>query len=556
MRKDTGKNSQRNPAVSAFTESVRKDPRLVIFLAAMIAGSVYSALLPPILLGRMVDALVSREMLNGGQITLYIVLLIVAGVFSAGKNALISIFGQRVTHQLRSDMASKLNRLPADYFTRHESGALTSLFVNDVDTIQTLFDDGIISMITDLCTLAGILVVVFRFSKGLGLLLVIALPVLFLFTRHCQKRMRKAQLDYRQTVADLSDQIPQTIKNRRTIRVYQASTYMEKLYDATIRRSFDAMEQSNFYDSIYSPVIITTSSIVIAIMMTLAAMGGRWTAFFGMGAGTAVTAIAYVNNVFGPLADIGMEIQNIQAAAAGIARIGTFMAHAEEKHGTGASEENAPAAVDLEHVSFSYDPKEPLIHDFSLRVNTGEMVTLVGRTGSGKSTIFKLVLGLYAPDAGEVRVLGQRPQDITEEERRHVFGYVEQQFHPVEGTLKDQVSINDPHVDEDQVRRALKTVGLLDVLEHLPAGLDTPYSPGVLSQGQFQLLSIARAIVCDPKVLLLDEITANLDSNTEKKVMDAIFHACSGRTVLSISHRLYEHTGGRMVFIGKDAEKK
>ncbi|MDD6681296.1 ABC transporter ATP-binding protein, partial [Galactobacillus timonensis] len=362
--------------------------------------------------------------------------------------------------------------------------------------------------------------------------------------------------DYRQTVADLSDQIPQTIKNRRTIRVYQASTYMEKLYDATIRRSFDAMEQSNFYDSIYSPVIITTSSIVIAIMMTLAAMGGRWTAFFGMGAGTAVTAIAYVNNVFGPLADIGMEIQNIQAAAAGIARIGTFMAHAEEEHGTGAGGENAPAAVDLEHVSFSYDPKEPLIHDFSLRVNTGEMVTLVGRTGSGKSTIFKLVLGLYAPDAGEVRVLGQRPQDITEEERRHVFGYVEQQFHPVEGTLKDQVSINDPHVDEDQVRRALKTVGLLDVLEHLPAGLDTPYSPGVLSQGQFQLLSIARAIVCDPKVLLLDEITANLDSNTEKQVMDAIFHACSGRTVLSISHRLYEHTGGRMVFIGKDAEKK
>ena len=553
MRKETMSkpSKQKNPAVSAFVTSVKKDPKLTVLLAAVIAGSIYSALMPPILLGRMVDALVQKEMLSGGQIALYIFLLILAGVFAAGKNALISIFGQRVTHQLRTDMTQKLNRLPADYFTRNDSGAMTSLFVNDVDTIETLFDDGIISMVTDLCTLAGILIVVFRFSKGLGILLLIALPVLFLFTRHCQKRMRRAQLDYRQAVADLSDQIPQTIKNRRTIRVYQVSKYMEKLYDATILRSFQAMEKSNFYDSVYSPVIITTSSIVIAIMMTLAALGGRWTAFFGMGAGTAVTAIAYVNNIFGPLADIGMEIQNIQSAAAGISRIGTFMAQPEERHEEIISQNDA-AAVDLENISFAYDPSEPLIHDFTLQVHAGEMVTLVGRTGSGKSTIFKLVLGLYEPQAGTVRVLGQRPQDIMEAEKRHVFGYVEQQFHPVDGTLKDQVSIHDPNVSEEEVVSALKTVGLLDVIMRMPKGLDTPYSPGCLSQGQFQLLSIARAIVCDPKVLLLDEITANLDSNTEKQVMDAIYHACSGRTVLSISHRLYEHTGGRQVRIGKE----
>ena len=176
-------------------------------------------------------------------------------------------------------------------------------------------------------------------------------------------------------------------------------------------------------------------------------------------------------------------------------------------------------------------------------------MTLAGRTGAGKSTIFRLILGLFAPWKGEVTVGGVSAQNIPDETKRQIFGYVEQTFRPVPGTVLDQLTLGDPAVTKEMAIRAAKTVGLSETIESFPDGCDTPYRDEIFSQGERQLLSVARAISAEPPVLLLDEITADLDADTERMVLEAIRAASEGRTVLSISHRVYTSLGGKMIHI-------
>ena len=291
--------------------------------------------------------------------------------------------------------------------------------------------------------------------------------------------------------------------------------------------------------------------------MAASGQSGAVQSFFGMSAGTAAALIAYVGSFFDPLESIGMEIQNIQSAVAGVRRINEFLREPEREERAKAAGGicSGVPAVQLRGVSFRYGKGErAILRDFDLTVEAGESVLLAGRTGAGKSTLVKLILGLYQPEAGQVRVFGVPPDSIPEAEKRRWFGYVEQQFRPVPGTVGDQVSLGDPRVTEGQIEKALRTVGLWDTAAGLPEGIHTPCTEGLFSQGQFQLLSIARAIVLDPKLLLLDEITANLDSNTEEQVLSALRAASQHRTVLSISHRLYGKTGGRRVVIGGEEQ--
>ncbi|MBQ4383146.1 MAG: ATP-binding cassette domain-containing protein, partial [Firmicutes bacterium] len=205
--------------------------------------------------------------------------------------------------------------------------------------------------------------------------------------------------------------------------------------------------------------------------------------------------------------------------------------------------------VSCTDLSFSYVPEIPILRDFSLELMPEESVTLAGRTGIGKSTLFKLILGLYTPQKGTIHVFGQDPEEIPDAWKRFLYGYVEQTFRPVPGTIEDQISLSDPRISRDAVLAALDTVGLLPTVEALPEKEQTAFSAGLFSQGQLQLLSIARAIAADPKLLLLDEITSGLDSLTEARVLDALRKACENRTVFSISHRLYEQTGGRRIVL-------
>ncbi|WP_296901460.1 ABC transporter ATP-binding protein [uncultured Megasphaera sp.] len=541
---------------SIFFETIKKNGLLLAVLVLAIIASIAVSIAPPLILQYIVDSLANGTfnawpLLTAG--VLYFALNAGSGLVDALKETLITIFGQKITHGLRTAMCRRLDELSASYFVSHEAGAVTSLFVNDVDTLEDLFDSGVVSMIADTFTIISILAVVFHLSPGLGILLCLALPLLFLLTRYFQKRMLKAQKDNRIAVSKTNELIPETVHNIRTIHTCQEESFLCWRYGRTIRASFEAMERSNFCDSIYSPIIITSCTLIICTMMALSVSTPSLQELFGMSVGSVVALIGYVRRIFSPLESIGMEIQSIQSAVAGISRLKDFFAEPVEKDFFPEEPDWTAVPLVIDDVSFGYGREKNLFQHFSLTVGRGEMVTVTGRTGAGKSTLFKLILGLYRPRQGQVRIFGADPCRLSPAQRRRVFGYVEQQFHAVSGSVGDQVSLKDPRITTQDIEKALRLVGLWDLCLALPQGLATPYRPELFSRGQSQLLSIARAVVMDPQLLLLDEITANLDSLTEAQVLDALQAAAAHRTVLSISHRFYEARGGRVISFGKNS---
>lgn len=528
---------------------MKNHPLLTFGLLFFMVASIVLAIVPPLILASFIDMLTINHSFSMSVILFYFASLAFAGISEASKNALIASFGQKFTHAMRSELSEKLNHLPALHYVTTQSGATVSLFTNDIDTIATLFDEGIISMIVDLCTLVSIMIVIFTKSKGLFFLLLILLPALYYLTRIIQKKTYLANLENRSAVACSTQLIPETIHNLMTLRIFQKEKWMEKKYDTTIANSFIAVNKINFFDAIYSPIILTTSAAAVAIMMCLSTGNQSALVFFGMSAGTAVALISYISSVFSPLENIGMEIQNIQAAAAGIHRVEEFL-NLSEIHSQSESIQESINAIDIEHLTFAYAQSErQIFNDYSLHIKEGSTVTFTGRTGAGKSTLFKLILGIYQPINGSVHIFGESPTDISETSKRHIFGSVEQEFHMIHGTIRQQITLDNPTITDDMIWEALRTSQLEETVRSFPDQLDTICTKEIFSQGQFQLLSIARAIVCNPKLLLLDEITANLDSNTEKIVFRALAEASKNRTVISISHRLYQMNGGTQIEI-------
>ncbi len=544
-----------HPVRAVFVACMREHALLTVVLIAVIVASIVLALLPPYILGLIVDELVAKNASVLTPAILYVAAVFGQGLAGAGQEAAIAVFGQKVTHKLRSAMAAKLDRLPAAYFHEHDAGAISARIVNDVDAIEALFASGIVGMITDVFQVIGIVIAIFLESTGLGILVLIALPVVALWTRWIQKTTREARRDARSAIARESAQIPETLRCLRMVQLMGAERFMEGRYGKAVDDGFAAQTRSNFCDAVYSPVVISLSSLVIALMMGLAGSGGAWAAFFGVSVGGAVTAINYIGNVFTPISDIGMEIQSIQDAGAAISRLGELLEAPEEKLPEKTGAEDRQAAVALSHVTFGYKKDAPVLEDFSLSVAPGERVTLMGRTGAGKSTVLNLVMGLYQPDSGTVSVFGEPAGSFAADERRKTLGYVEQGFRRIQGTVLDELTLGDPRVTEEQAKAALEHVGLWESVLALPEGLATPCTQGTFSEGQFQLLGIARAIVFDPPLLLLDEVTSHLDPATEAQVLSALDAAAEGRTTISVSHRLAAAGhGGRIVHIGEDAD--
>lgn len=510
-----------------------------------VVGAIVTALFPPLILAKIIDTITSGTMPAFYMIIMYFGFLLVTGLMESARETFLTVFGQKITHSLRSALMDKYSCLTTSGLTSQEPGTVVSRFVGDADTVENLFTSGIISMFADACKIISIAAVIWFKNKGLSIVLLVILPFLFVFTRIIQKNMLAAQIDNRRAVGRASGHVPETLHNIRTIHTLGKENYMAQRYDEYICESYTAIEKNNFYDAVYSPVILILNAIVVAVVMLFSASGNQSVlTFFGMSAGTAVAVINYISQIFAPVESLGMEIQTIQSAIAGVHRINEFFELDEfsVKKDSYIAENTAMAAdsdalVDFNNVTFSYDDDKNVVENLSFSIKKGEQVTLSGRTGAGKSTIFKLLLGLYDPDNGSVLIAGQKAIAIPDSEKRKVYGYVEQTFHMVPGTVKDQITLYDTLITDEDVIEAAKTAGLHDAIMELENGYDTICKSEDFSQGQWQLLSIARAAAAKPELLLLDEITANLDADTEKNVLDALNRVSKNRTVISISHR-------------------
>ena len=535
---------------SVIRQTVTGYAGLSLGILLAVAGAIVTALLPPWILGSIVDTITEGNTVPVALVILYFAFTVLTGLTESLREGLLTVFGQKITHALRSSMMDKYTNLTAGELTKQEPGTIVSRFVGDVDTVENLFTSGIISMFADACKIVSILVVIWLKNRGLAIVLLILLPFLYWFTRTVQKNMLKAQIENRRAVGRASGHVPETLHNIRTIHTLGKERYMEQRYDEYIAESYRAVDRTNFYDAIYSPVILILNAVVVAVVMLFSASGNaRVLTLFGMSAGTAVAVINYISQIFTPVESLGMEIQTIQSAIAGVHRINEFYALEELPERVRnletpvATEEETPF-VELQNVTFAYeDDSRKILHHLSFQVYPGEQVTLSGRTGAGKSTVFKLLLGLYQPGEGKVLIQGRDAFQIPENEKRSLYGYVEQTFHRVPGTVKDQITLYDDSFPMEEVREAARIAGLDATIEQLEKGYDTPCTQEIFSQGQWQLLSIARAAVAKPKLLLLDEITANLDAQTEEEVLQALKRASEGRTVISISHRVNAETG-------------
>ena len=533
---------------SVIWQTVKDQKWLSFGIVLAVVGAVVAALISPLILARIVDTITGGKSAAAYLLVLYLGMLALTGIMESVREGFLTIFGQKITHALRSSLMEKFIKLTSDNLTKQEPGALVSRFVGDVDTVENLFTSGIISMFADACKIISILVVIWFQNPGLTVVLIVLLPFLFGFTRHVQKNMLAAQIENRKAVGRASGHVPETMHNIRTIHCLAREKYMEERYDTYIGESYEAMEKTNFYDAVYSPVILILNAVVVAVVMLLSASGNQTVlTFFGMSAGTAVAVINYIFQIFTPVESLGMEIQTIQSAVAGIHRINEFLA-LEEKHDVewkkaeGKASGMALPFVEFKDVTFGYDEHVVLEH-LNFKVMDTDQVTLLGRTGAGKSTILKLLLGLYQPDHGEVLIHGVPAAAVRAEERRKLFGYVEQTFHMVPGTVRDQITLYDDRISDSQVKEVAELTGLKEAIESLEHGYDTYCTPEIFSQGQWQLLSIARAAAAEPKMLLLDEITANLDAETEKSVLAALKRVSKDRTLISISHRTSAELG-------------
>ncbi|MDD3852980.1 MAG: ABC transporter ATP-binding protein [Syntrophomonadaceae bacterium] len=539
----------------AIEKVIKQNTGIMILLLITVCGVVLASLVPPQILRLIIDNHLvpkSSDKLLPLAVA-YLAVLLFIGVFDFLKAALLTILGQKIMGEIRMEMMVKLESVNALFFTTNESGSIVSRFTNDVEAINSLFTSGVIGMMIDCLKIIGIVISIWLFSAALGMLTLILLPVIYAITRLFQKKMLQAQIDNRKLVARVNNYIAESFRNIQMIKAYSKESYMEQNYTERLLHNYETVEKVNFYDSIFSPIILLIRAVVIAIIVILSS---EQLNYLGISLGMVAASIDLISNLFTPVEKLGMELQNIQQAIAGVQRVNDFYNEAEddEKDNTLYFADIIPQReefnLSFNDVNFQYERNNDVLQNINLNLHAQDKVAFTGRTGAGKSTLFKLVMGLLEPTSGSITINGIDVYSIPNREKRKIFGYVEQKFHMIPGSVADQISLQDESITRDQVENALEFVGLTDYVGTLENGLDTQLNnDNFFSQGQQQLLAIARAIVTNPPIILLDEITANLDSITEERVISVLQKAGAAHTILTISHRLSSMIASDMIVV-------
>lgn len=528
--------------LSIVTATLKQEKGRLIALIGFAVAVVITGLIPPILLKQLIDVnLIPASTQGLGTLTLiYVMVLFAIGLADFMKGVVVTTLGQKITYSIRSEAMAKMHRLDPLYFTKTLEGDTVSRIINDTEAVDVLFTGGIVSMLIDLFKIIGIVVSIFILSPKLGTVTLGLIPLIALITRLFQRGMLKAQRRSRALIGQISTRISETLRNILVVKANGKERSMMDRFIVTLKAHYAANESINAYDSLFPVVIQITKAISIGVLIITISSSSAW---IGITIGSLAAAIELISNLFDPIESVGSELQSIQQAIAAINRIDEYLAQPEEAPRLDSFDLDAllnhQAVLEFKDVSFAYDEDKAVLKDIDLTLTAGQKITFVGRTGVGKSTLLKLVLGLLPPDHGSITLNGIDVSTIPHGAQRRLYGSVDQNFPLIKGSLKQQITLNDPTIDDVMVHRALDQVGLTALTSQTPQGLHALIPSELsVSEGQKQLIAIARAIVTDPPILILDEISSGLDSLSDERIKTVIEAVSQDKIVLSVTHRL------------------
>jgi ATP-binding cassette subfamily B protein len=502
-------------------------------------------LVPALLIQRVVDDHLAIRQADGLLVLglLYLGATLGAQILNAGAVYLTAVVAQGALHAVRMRLVEHFHRVPLRYYDETPLGDVISRCTADVETVDTLFSTGVITLVANLLRLLTAAVAMALLSPTLTLVALLVVPPLLGITRLFQVRVRAAERDNRRAVGRLNTDLQETLSGVDVIRAFGREATFIARFRSALRESLATSNRATVYNALYSPLMALLAASMVALLLW--AGTGSLAASWGISVGTLTAFVLLFQRFFEPITSLGDDWQTVQSALSGIERISEVLALPPEARPAPQPQAPHQDAIVLHDIVFGYHDR-PVLHRLSFQVRAGQHVALVGRTGAGKSSALHLIGGLYEPWAGTVHVAGRDPRTLDEDERRHVVGVVPQQVQLFSGTVRENLTLGDESVPDAAIKRAATIAGAAAFIRALPQGYDTILSGAgrsggaQLSAGQRQLLALARALVWNPAVLLLDEATAAIDSASDAALWAALRAdvAGHGRAVLTVAHRL------------------
>ncbi len=528
--------------------------QLILALVLVVLGALSQAG-GPWLIGRAID----RDILGGDPAGLFrtmLLLLVVYGVgtfASRGQIVQVGAVGQSVLASLRERIFERLLRLPLGFFDRRPIGDLMSRVTNDVDTLNQLFSQGLTQLLGSLFSLIGILVAMLFLQWNLALACFAIIPIMFLTTAFFARRARKAFRLTRETVGDVTAGLQEDIVGVREAQAFDRTERNIVRFRERNAANRDANVQAVAITSAFSPAIDVLSTLATALVIGY----GGYLVFAGsLSVGVLTAFLIYVQQFFRPIQLVSQVYTQAQSALAGAERIYEILDEdPEPPDPPEAGETGIPQGrISFEDVAFAYEPGRPVLHGVSFEVEPGQTVALVGPTGAGKTTIASLIPRFYDATEGGIRIDGRDVRAFARKDLRRNIGIVLQEPFLFSGTVAENIGYGLDDADREEIEAAARAVDANGFIAELPDGYDTVLGEGggSLSQGQRQLLSFARAVLTDPRILILDEATSNIDTRTEAIIQDALATLLKGRTSVVIAHRLSTIRGADVILAIRD----
>lgn len=523
------------------TTGNNKLKHIIILIIAIIAG-ILMQLAPPQILKSIIDNNIAKGVYDGlWKLSFYYLLAVILGGFADFvREYMMAILGQDIILNIRINMAKKLSKLPISYFSNNAVGEIMSQFTSDVDAVGTVFTSGLIGMLSDGLKAVGIMISIFILSPKLALYMLILIPIIYLIARFFKSNTFKFQMEARKAVGHINGYVQEVFNGLRTIKIFGMEDKAISNFQEPLNQNLEAVHKTSTLDSIFPCLMQILRAVIITISVIIAAPNGLGA--LGISIGSVAAAVDLISRMLAPIEAIAVEFQKIQEALSGLERINDFDMEEEECKKELAFDNEIPnyIPITVKNISFAYDNEIDIVKNISFDIVPGTKVALVGRTGAGKSTILNIVAGLYKPNQGSIKIGEFDPFQIPANIRREIIGIVPQSFPIYDGTIKEAITLYDDDITQEQVIKVAKIVGLHEDIMKLPMRYDTLIGEGEIkfSYGQYQLLALASALVYNPPILLLDEVSSGLDSITESKIFKALKEISKDRTILTISHRI------------------